>query len=125
MKRDGFLIMRSEQSGISCERIQIREVSHIPVHSRSGFGAGPRDGWSAADLSIAILAELLDASREPEAYRVPPTSGNEHSVWALHRAFCARWITPLILEVGDFVELPRSRLEEWLAVEAPWLPHAE
>jgi hypothetical protein len=121
VKRDGFVLTREEHGEISCERIQSRAVPHIAVHDPRGFGVGSREGWGAADLSIAILAALLDASRDPEAYREPPEQGNERHVWELHRAFCARWITPLVLGPGEYVELPTSRLEDWLATEGPLL----
>jgi hypothetical protein len=116
-RRDGFVITCSSRDVLTCERVRIQSVQHIPVHSSSGFGVGPRDGWGAADLSIAILAALLDASRDPEAYRAPTSDVNERSVWDLHRAFCARWISPLVLGPGEYVELPTSRLEEWVREE--------
>jgi hypothetical protein len=111
------VITRSSHEVLSCERVRIWNVVQIPVHSSSGFGVGPREGWGAADLSIAILADLFDASRDPEAYCAPPSDGNEREVWELHRAFCARWITPLLLGLGEYVELPTARLEDWVTEE--------
>jgi hypothetical protein len=120
---DRYRIARDDHGVVSCVRTQVRELRLIPVHGSQGFECGLAAGAGGEDLALTILADFLEASTAVRAYAMP--LGPEVGVWELHLRFCARWLSPLHLSAGEFVDLDSSLLEDWLIAEALSLPNRE
>jgi hypothetical protein len=120
---DRYRIARDDRGVVSCVRTQVRELRLVPVHGSQRFECGPEAGAGGEDLALTILADFLEASTAVRAYAMP--LGAEGGVWDLHLRFCARWIRPLQLGAGEFVEMDSRALEDWLVAEAPMLPNRE
>ena len=87
-------------------------VTHIPIHSPDGFEFG-YGGSGPADLALAILADFLGASTDPNTYKgfAVDLKGPARTAWRHHQAFKRDFVAPAE-EVGFSVT--SDEIEEWL-----------
>jgi hypothetical protein len=115
--RDSYQLRLDEAGRIHCRRIrsQTRDVSLIAVEGVTQFATGPRAGDAGRALTIAVLADVLEASPRAEDYREP--RGVEEMIWHVHRSGFARFFQPLRVKPGVFSEVDTSELLAWISVE--------